>query len=103
MQARARGLVELVQSVERAKIDAQGAVEALRDPRLDATDDAGPAAVRDHRDVRARRPLEQRLDFGLVARASDEVGRVLVLAAEGADRVEVRLAVGVGGALLARA
>ena len=54
------------------------AVEARRDARLDAADDARAAAVAGSPRRCARRPLEHLLHLALVARARDEVGRVLV-------------------------
>ena len=64
----------------------------------DAADDAGAAAVGDRGDALGGAPLEQALDIGLVARARDEVGRVLEVPAEAAHDVAVGLAERVGGA-----
>ena len=56
------------------------------EPRLDPADDAGAAAERDHRGALGLGPAQHRLDLGLVARAGDQVGRVLELAAEARAR-----------------
>ena len=63
---RARDRVDLEHAVQRAEVERHGAVEARRDPRLDAADDARAAAVGDHGDVRVRRPLERGLHLRLV-------------------------------------
>ena len=57
-----------------------------------------PAAEGDRRDALARAPLEHPLDVGLIARARDEVGRMVEVPAKAADDVRVGLAQGVRGA-----
>ena len=74
---------------------------ACRDARLDAADDARAAAERDDRRADVGRPFEHALDVGLVARARDDVGRVVDPPAERAHDVAVGAAVRVPHALVA--
>ena len=88
-------LVDFEHPVERLEVDRDDALEAPVDDRLDAADDARPAAERDHGGAGAERPLEHRLDVGLVTRAGDDVRRVGEVAAERADDVAIRAPVAV--------
>ena len=98
---RPRDRVDLEHPVERAEVDRHRARVVVADPRLDPADDAGAAAVGDRRGAGVGAPREHRLDLGLVARAGDEVGRVLEPAAKAADDVAVGLAERVRDALAA--
>ena len=94
---RARGAVDLEQRVEPAQVERH---RRPLDARLDAADDARPAAVRDDHGAGVRGPGQHALDVGLVARVGDDVGRMVEAAAEGADEVDVALAVGVARAIV---
>ncbi len=96
----ARYLVDLEHPVERAKVDAHGPGVVIADAGLDAADDAGPTAERDGREAGVRAPREHALHVGLVARMSDDVGRIGELAAEAAHDVAIGLAHRVRGALV---
>ena len=92
-----RPLIDLEHPVERAHVQRHGGpVEA----RLDAADDARAAAEGDQRDLLGRAPVDDPCDVVLVARARDQVGRMVIAAAEGFDQVPVRLAACVGDALI---
>ena len=95
---RPRDRVDLVQRVECPEVERHGPGEARGDARLDAADDARPAAVGHDRRAGGRGPGEDLLDLALVGRPRDEVGHVLEGAAQRPDDVEVGLAVRVGRA-----
>ena len=60
--------IDLDHPVKRPQVDRHHAREASAiDRGLDAADDAGPAAERDHRGVGLQRPPQHRLHLGLVA------------------------------------
>ena len=96
----ARRAIDLEHPVEVREVERDGAAVAVADVGLDAADDARPAAVRDHRRARRRRPVEQRPDVVLAARKGDHVRRVGELAAECPHHVPERLPVGVGRAVV---
>ena len=99
-QRRARNRINFEHLIEPPKVERTSSVEARRNVRLDAADDAGATPVRNHRDVRCGGPLEQLLDLLLVGRPRNDVGNVLIKAAEGANCVEIGAAVAMFGALL---
>ena len=85
---RARDGVDLEHAVERAQVDRDRAVVGVGHVGRHAADDRRAAAEGDRRDALAAAPLEQPLDVGLLARARDEVGRMLEAPAKAADDVE---------------
>ena len=87
----ARDIVDLEHPVEAAEVDRHRAGVSIADPRLDASDDAGAAAVGDRSQPLVGAPGEHLLDLSFVGGMGDEVRRVLDLAAEAVDHVAVRL------------
>ena len=64
--------------------------------RLDPADDAAAGAERDHRRLRAARPIDDRGHFGFIPRKGDDIGSIVVTAREPPRIVRERLAVGMG-------
>src|SRR5204863_2338632 len=93
--------VHLEHLAELAQIDRDRAAISVADPRLDAADHAGPAAVRNRGDALIGTPRQHLLHLGLVARAGNQVGRVVDLTAKAANDVPVRLAETVRNPLVA--
>ncbi len=100
-QGCARGLVDLLDLAHRAQVDGDRAVVAVA-PRLDAAADARTAAERRHRGIGRAGPIEHGGDVGFVARIGDDVGRAGIVEGKAARELGVRLAVGVGGAVVVR-
>jgi hypothetical protein len=98
---RARHVVDLEDTVESREVDRHRARVGVADPRLDASDDARPAAEGNRGRARAGAPLEQRLDVALVPGPRHQVGRVVDPPAEGTHEVAVGAAVGVRDTLVA--
>jgi len=92
--------VDLEHPVEGAEVECHRGGVALAQPRLDAADDARPAAEGDRRGIRVRTPIEDRDDLLLRTRSGDQVRDVLVLAPESADDVAVGLAERMGEAVM---
>ena len=98
----ARGAVDLHDPVEMAQVEAdRRLVPATVDDRLDPADDAAAAAERDHDAAsRAAGPVDDRGDFGFVARIGDDVGGMVVFADQASDVIREGFAVAVGGAVV---
>ena len=96
-QRGAGDIVDLVNLVEGAEVERAGAVVTTGNVGLNSTDDAGPAAVGDHRNLPGCGPGEELLDLLLAGRPGHEVGGVRVAAAEAADGVQVGAAACVQG------
>src|SRR6185437_4727493 len=80
-----RDLVDLEHAAQAAEVDRDGAVVGGADVGLDSPHDTGAAAVGNRGHTLGRAPGEQPLHVELVARASDEVRRVLEAAAKAQD------------------
>jgi hypothetical protein len=96
----AAGRVHLEHAVEPAQVEADGAGVAVAHRRLDAAHDRGAAPEGDDGDLGAARPVEHGGHVGLARGQGDQVRRVGEVAAPGADRLRVGLAVGVQEALV---
>ena len=99
-----RELIDLVDAGELREIEAgdAGPVGARAERELDATDDAGAAAVGDRGDASGGAPVEDGGDVGGAARAQDDIGRGREVAGEAADQIGIAAAVGVRGAIARR-
>ncbi len=97
----ARAAVDLDHPAKMPQIEGdRRLVAGAVDPRLDAADDAGAAAERDHRRLGAARPIDDRGDLGFAARIGDDIGRGVVVAEQAAHVVGKGLAIGMGGAVV---
>jgi hypothetical protein len=95
-----RGTVDLQHSLQVLKVDADRAAITVTDVGLDAADHAGAAAERDRRGTGVAAPIQHRDELVLAPGKCHQVWCVRVVAAEGADQIAERPAVGVGGPLV---
>ena len=94
---RSRRPVDLEDTIERTKIDADGTAIRLVDIALNASDDRRSTAVGNRGNVFVGAPVEERDDVVLGARHCDQIGRRREVAVQRTPDVAERLAVGVAG------